>query len=251
MKGNCKQCGQPCCDKCGSSPCSHEVKPSYNEIVNSEGELLFVATRATQTISQDLPYFIWGTAYVNNLDASVLAPYLGTGTTVVLSHNANGDLVFTYTNGINTDIITVTTTAQGLISYIEAVQNLQTNYMISNYMLYGVNIDANATFLTQANINTLLTAGIIMQNLDAVTNVGGGKKKHLIIPRSRTMPNNSMPNVVEIFLRREKIKSNTVWINKFAKTSLDPAPAISNAFTIFISDTVNMNEEAEKIAQCL
>ncbi|MGZ4038660.1 MAG: hypothetical protein ACXVPQ_12585, partial [Bacteroidia bacterium] len=67
---------------------------------------------------------------------------------------------------------------------------------------------------------------------------------------SRTQINNSVKNVIELYMRNEPVKAQTVWIHQFGW--VDPAtitPAqIEYTYTVFISKLINMNREKIRVA---
>lgn len=221
---------------------------SGHPIINSVGELVILCQRKTYALAFDLPYCIWGAMYLNTNFSAVLQPYLPvtvppiTVTTAIVNNNT---IRFTYTNGIETDTIEVTNPDIGLISYPEMLSNLNTNYMRSDFLIFNCNYGTGVAFLTDDQINLIKLGGLYLQQ----TGGTGSKNAQLIIPLSRTSMNNSTTNVTEIYLRREPIKQESVWIHQ-AKYISQPAPPTIlpvYAFTVFISERINVNEEKKAL----
>lgn len=220
-----------------------------NPIIESDGEIVIAFTRQTWNIPFPLPFGFWGTLYINNKNGfgSALAPYLPTGVTVTTNINQNtGDLIFTYTDGINIDTIALRIPSI-LINYAETVESINTTYMKSNYALLQVNAAIGAPFLQNDDIFNLLDPPFIMTKVSALSNTGGSKTRDIIIPRSRMTPSTTMPNIVELHLRHQNIKPDTIWITKFAYVVFaSEPPPITNFLTVFINDIVDLNEDPEQ-----
>lgn len=217
-------------------------------IINSEGEIVIDFTRTSFNIAFPLPFAFWGTLYIgNNNFGAILAPYLPTGVTVTTSINQNnGNLIFSYTDGVNVDTI-VLNIPQGLITYAETLESINTNYMRTNYTLLAVNAANDAPFLQNSDIFLLLNSPLIMTKVSALSNTGGSKTKDIIIPRSRMNPANTQINIVELYLRHQEIKPDTVWITNFNfLTQAEPMP-ISSYITVFIDESFDVNEDFEQV----
>ncbi|MGZ4087105.1 MAG: hypothetical protein ACXVPD_06545 [Bacteroidia bacterium] len=220
-----------------------------NAITLSKGEIIIQVTRQSFTINQPLPYCIWGSLYVNSLSfPQVLEDYLPPGITVTTSVDTN-TLVFTYTDSSlppNSDTITVTVPDISLTSYLEILTNLNTNYMRTNFVVWDCNAGINPPGLQNSDINNLQAQGLYLQQITG----GQNKDVQLIIPKSRTQINNSVKNVIELYMRNEPVKAQTVWIHQFGW--VDPAtitPAqIEYTYTVFISKLINMNREKIRVA---
>lgn len=217
------------------------VNKCPHTISNSDGELVIVVTRDSFNITATLPYCIWGTLYLNTNYGIVLQPYLPVGMTVANATNANGNMVFTYTQGGKVDTITVSVPVIGLISYLEILSNLKTNYMTSCFMTFECNASIDAPLYDNTVIYGMQALGLFIQKVGA----SGDRNTQLIIPKTRRQINNSVINIIEIYLRKEPIKPDTVWIHSIPfVASLQPplsAPPMEYNFTIYIADRVNMN----------
>jgi hypothetical protein len=219
---------------------------SSNEIVRSEGELIITVRRTGFTLHDDLPYCVWGALYVNS-KYNILQPYLTSGITFTTTIDPAGDVIFHYTDGKTTDTITISTGGQTLVSYAEEVTNLNTNFMRSNYMLFSVNTDIGAALLANSDIDTMLNAGLTIQQIDGM----GAVNKNLIVPRSRRMINNSIYNLVEIYLPKptQPIKQTTAWVQKFPYiASVSEQSFLTSAYIIFINKRFTINRKRPVIA---
>ncbi len=221
----------------GCGGCTHPISASV-------GELIIQVRRNSFNIHETLPYCIWGSIYAETNYGVILQPYLPTGVTVS-NTNSNGTVVFTYTKGILTDTITVGVTPLSPISYGEVLSNLKNNYMESCFMVYNCNSENNAPNFDNNNIFDLQSGGLFLITVGA----DGNKSVEVIVPNTRRQINNSVTNMIELYLRKAPIKPDTVWVHQFVYFSLgggDPPPVtppIENTFTVFFSDRVDLNLE--------
>ena len=216
----------------GCCKCPHPISQSV-------GELVLIVTRSSFSINAALPYGIWGSIYSQASSYGVvLQPYLPTGVTVT-SANTNDGVLFTYTQGLAVDTIRVTVPTIGLISYLEVVNNLKTNYMSSCLAVFNCNAANNAPFLSNEQIYDLQSGGLYLQKVGAT----GDKSAELIIPTTRRQLNNSIPNVIEIYLRNTPIKAETVWVHQFpwVQPQEPPVPLVFQ-WTVFFSERFDANE---------
>jgi hypothetical protein len=135
---------------------------------------------------------------------------------------------------------------EGLISYSEEIESINTSYMKTNYCLLSVNSAIDAPFLGNSDIYTLLDAPIIMTKVSALSVTGGSKTKVVIVPRSRNTPQNTQLNVVELYLRHQEIKPDSVWITTFPFIALGgEGGSLQNYLTVFIDEIFDVNEQPE------
>lgn len=221
-----KNCG--CINKCPHT------------ISNSVGELVIVVTRKTFTLPVTLPYCIWGTLYAQTNFGVVVTPYIPvvvpaiTGTSIT---TPQGNLQFIYTNGDTTDIIEVSVPGIGLISYLEILSGLKTNYFNTCFMTFDCNSKNDAITLDNSDILRIQSEGLFLQKVGGT----GNKDAQLIIPKSRRQINNSIMNIIEIYLRNEPIKPETVWVHSIPFINVMGYTNHEYNFTIYISDKVDMN----------
>lgn len=227
-----KKCSSCCCS------CGDKKKSSGNAITDSLGEMVVYVRRNTFNLQNiDLPYGIWGALYINNNYGAVLAPYLPIGVTVTNTVRPDGSVRFTYTDGVHTDTIDVFTQANYLITYAEMIANQNTNYMESNFMIMDCNAAVNATSLPNSTIYGLQSTQLILNSIGGL----GESDKQIIIPKSRKMINNSVPNIIEMYLRHEPIKQDTIWVHIFGGQAIPLETVITFSWTVFIHKNYNMN----------
>lgn len=214
-------------------------------ISQSQGEHVITMVRESFFIQQPLPYPIWGQLYLQGNFQTILQQYLnlipGPPITVTQSINSAGNLVLTYTNGIETDTIVIGVPSIGLIAYSEILSGLKTNYWRSCYMLFNCNAGTITNTYDNAIIYGIQKLGLFLQAVGGT----GNKDAQLIIPFNRQSINNSVINITEIYLRNEPIKPDSVWVHSFpwldfAGMGLPNRPLEYN-FTVFISEVVDMN----------
>lgn len=211
-----------------------------NSIVRSKGEYTIVVVRAGFKIRYDLPYCIWGTMYLNgNNFGAALKDYLPPGvtcTTTVDKENIN----FVYTDGINTDVIQVFAIPGNMISYPEMLASLNTNYMKTELVYFCNNTQVgNLPILTDEQNKILQAQPLIPTKLGSI----GAKSMELITPLSRQLPNNTVRDVLEISMKKQDIRPETVWIHKFAWLKLTEKNVLVFYWQIFFNDIINTNEE--------
>lgn len=209
---------------------------SGNSVTRSKGELVITVTRTSFNLPFDLPYCIWGALYVNTNFGVVLQPYLPAGITVRTGTDDN-IISFIYTDGILTDVIQVTIPSAGIINYLAILSSLNTNYMRTEFMLFDCNAANDGTIITDQQIKKSQSNPLYLQTVSG----GGMKEAQVIIPSSRTNINNSVKQIIEVYLRNEPVKPETVWIHNFAYLLL--MGSLQYSFTVFISERVNMNSE--------
>ena len=221
-----------------------DCKCSGNSIVRSKGEYTIVVVRNGFRIKEDLPYCIWGTMYLNGQNFSTaINQYLPVG--VTCSSVVSGEnIIFTYTNGLVTDIIQVFAIPTALVSYPEMLANLNTNYMKTELVYFCNNTQVgNLPILTAEQNKILQGAPLYLQTLGSM----GSKNNELITPLSRQMPNNSVKDVIEISMRKQDIKPQTVWVHKFAYVTLTERNTLVFYWQIIFNEIVNMNEERQSL----
>lgn len=222
---------------CGcANKCPHTIS-------NSVGEYVIKVVRQSYVLPFDLPYCIWGTLYVNSNYGVVLAPFLPAGITVSNSITATGDILFTFANGPDTDTILVSMPSFSLITYVEMLSGLKTNYMKSCFMTFDCNAANDPDILDNSLILQTQNLGLFLQSVGGT----GDKRAQLIIPKSRRQINNSVMNIIEIYLRNEPIKPETVWIHSMPYYTIGGAPPIKLQeynFTVYITETVDINRKA-------
>jgi hypothetical protein len=216
---------------------------SGNSINRSEGEYTIIVVRSGFTLHFDLPYIILGSMYLpGNNFATGLQEYLPPGitvTTVQTVFGGNPAIAFIYTDGIDTDNIILFSVPDAMLSYPELLSNLNTNYMRSELMYFCNNTQVpGLPLLTDAQNKLIQSKPLFLQKL------GMGKKANEVItPLSRKLANNSVSDLIEISLRHQEIKPNTVWVHKFAYLHLTEHRDLVFYWQIIFNEIINMNDE--------
>lgn len=219
---------------------------SPNSIVRSKGEFLIQVLREGFTIHKPLPYCIWGAIYLNaNNFATVLQPY-NTGM-IITTAIVNGNIVFTYQEGPFIDRITVSANPNSLISYAEMLANLNTSFLRSEVSYFSNNTEASVLPILSDQNNAKLQLQPLF-----LTKIGGGgeKKNEMIVPYSRRLQNNSLKDVIELTMRNQEIKADTVWIHQFGYiTQGGNFDTLQFSFLVVINEIINLNDEKRSIAE--
>jgi len=223
-----------------------------NPITASKGELVINVVRESFNVQADLPYCIFGTLYIGTRFGNVLTSYLfgvstANGPVTVTAAIVNNAIQFTYSDTVETDIITVSSPSISLISYLEALENINQNIMKTNYVLFDCNAGSGAPTLDNTSIYTLKSGGLFLQKSGGE----GDKQQHLIIPQPRTTTGSTQINLVDLYMNNEPVKPDTVWVHQFkylAPAAFGGAAArIQFDYTVFISERVNLNKEEIKL----
>lgn len=222
-------------------------KCSGNSIVRSKGEYTILVKRNSFRIKFDLPYCLWGTMYLSGQNFSTaVKDYLPVGVTCSSAIVANETIVFTYSDGVNTDKIIVQAIPTSLVSYPELLANLNTSYMKTELVYFCNNAKiGNPITLSAAQNNVLQAQPLFLQKLGSM----GSKENELITPATRKIPNNTLPDVLELSMRKQDIRAQTVWVHKFAYIKLTEATKLLFYWQILFNDVVNLNEERSDNAE--
>ncbi len=212
-----------------------------NSIVRSKGEYTIVVARNGFKIKEDLPYPIWGTLYLQSQNfATAVKDYLPAGVTcssVVSGENIN----LSYTDGVNTDTISIFAIPTGLLSYPEMLTSLNTAYLKSELAYFCNNTQVgNLPLLTDQQNKICQAQPLYLSKIGGL----GNKGNELITPLSRHLPNNSVKDLIEVSLRKQDIMADTVWIHKFAYINMTEKSLLVFYWQIIINEIVNMNKKA-------
>lgn len=195
-------------------------------IANSKGDLNLTVTRGSANINSPLPFVLFGS---NDFDAgyiSTLASFMSNlpaGTTVAVSVSSTGNVVFTYTNGANVDVITVSNL--GNINYRSFLSSMDNNYFATKYFLASISDETyNLVQYAQPLFFGLLSA------------LGMTKANQLVF-RSRTNSWQYRKDRVEVVLPEQTITPDF----SFAM-SIVAVANFSMGFDFFMSQRVNMNK---------
>jgi len=213
---------------------------SGNSIVRSKGEFTIVVIRRTFKLNVDLPYCLWGTIYLNGKNfATPLQNFLPAGITVTSTINASNVIIFSYTDGVDTDTIEVLGLPTNQVDYLEMLANLNTNYLKTELVYYNCNTSKNPPLLTDSQITDLQQQPLYMQKIGGLSS----KDTQSIIPLTRKLPNNTIKDIIELSMRKQDIKPETVWVHIFANVMMTEPKKLVFYWQIIINDIVNMNEE--------
>lgn len=212
-----------------------------NSIVRSKGEYTIVVARNGFKIKEDLPYPIWGTLYLQSQNfATAVKDYLPAGVTCsssVVGENIN----LSYTDGVNTDTISIFANPTSLLSYPEMLTSLNTAYLKSELAYFCNNTQVgNLPLLTDQQNKICQAQPLYLSKIGGL----GNKGNELITPLSRHLPNNSVKDLIEVSLRKQDIMADTVWIHKFAYINMTEKSLLVFYWQIIINEIVNMNKKA-------
>jgi hypothetical protein len=221
-----------------------DCKCAGNSIVRSKGEYTIVVLRQGFKTKQDLPYPLWGTLYLQSQNfATAVKDYLPAGMTC--TSTVNGDTVtLEYTFGGFVDRIQIFAIPTSLLSYPEMLTGLNTAYFKSELVYFCNNSQIpNLPILTDKQNKKLQASPLYLTKIGGL----GDKANELITPLSRKLPNNSVDNLIEISLRKQDIKPDTVWIHNFAYINMTEKKVLVFYWQIILNDIVNMNKQAFKL----
>ena len=221
-----------------------ECKCSGNSIVRSKGEYTIIVARNGFKIKEDLPYPIWGTLYLQSQNfATAVKDYLPAGITCT-SDVSGENINLHYTDGVNTDDISIFAIPTGLLSYPEMLTSLNTAYLKSELAYFCNNTQVgNLPLLTDQQNKKCQAQPLYLTKIGAL----GSKGNELITPLSRRQANNSVKDVIEVSLRKQDIMTDTVWIHKFAYINMTEKSLLVFYWQIIINEFVSMNKQAFKM----
>lgn len=159
-------------------------------IMESAGDLNITVTRDGANIASALPYVIFG---LNDFAAqyySTLSSFLPAGVSVAITTSTTGSIVFTYTDGVHTDVITVA--FQGKTNYASFLQALNQNFFKTKYIQYTI---SDATQLAQYNQ---------MLNFGEISALGAAKANQLL-PITRRRATDFVTTIIEILLPEQSV----------------------------------------------
>jgi hypothetical protein len=121
------------------------------------------------------------------------------------------------------------------------LSNLRTNYLRSEVSYFSNNTEVRVLpALSTSNNAILQNAPLYLQKIGG----DGDKKNEMIKPFSRRLQNNSVPDVIELTMRNQEIKSDTVWVHKFAYIAQGGNfDTLQFSFLVIINESLNLNEE--------
>jgi hypothetical protein len=217
---------------------------SGNSIVRSKGEYTIIVARNGFKIQEDLPYPIWGTLYLQNqsFDTAV-RDFLPPGVTCV-SSVVGENINLAYTQGANTDNISIFAIPGNLLSYPEMLSGLNNQFLKTELAYFCNNTQVgNLPLLTDQQNKKCQAQPLYIKKIGGLSNV----QNELITPLSRHLPNNSVKDVIELSLRKQEIHPDTIWIHKFAYINMTEKNLLVFYWQIIINEFVNLNNKAFKI----
>lgn len=194
-------------------------------VASSKGDLNLTVTRRGNSINAPLPFIMFGANDLNAGYISTLNGLLGNlppGTTVAVSTAANGDIVFTYVNGVSTDTVTISNL--GNINYKAFLASMNNNYFKTKYMLVSI---------SDENQNLIQFAQPLFYGL--LSSLGMTQANQVVF-RSRTNSWQYRKDRIELVMPEQKITPDF----SFAM-SIVAVDNFSMGFDIFMSDRVNLN----------
>ena len=103
-------------------------------MTTSKGDLNITVTRETSKVPFNLPYILFDLNGYTSSYVSTMKQYLPTGVSMTATPDpANGDVLLTYTDGVNTDKVRISLTGSQ-ISYSEFLQSMNQNFFKTQYI---------------------------------------------------------------------------------------------------------------------
>lgn len=194
-----------------------------NLIAESRGDLNITVKREGTAIAFDLPYILFGLNGFQSSFISTIRPYLPAGVTMSASSDpATGDMLLTYTDGVNTDVVRVSLTGSQ-ISYMEFLENMNSNFFKTKYIRQEYPNDASLLDSVSHAINFGLLSAL------------GARSANNLLPRARRKTSDFNTFIVDLFMAEQKITSDFSFVQKIIqkKTTI--------AWDVVMSQRVNLN----------
>lgn len=195
-------------------------------IANSKGDLNLTITRDGVSIDAPLPFILFGSndftaGYVDTLKG--LLSGLPPGTTVAVTSDAVGNIVFTYTNGMNVDTVTVNNL--GNISMKSFLASMNNNFFKTKYFLVSISDETKnlIQFAQPLFFGKLSSLGMTQANQ--------------LVFRSRTNSWQFRKDRVEVVLPEQSIVPDFSFAMSIIK-----ADGFSIGFDLFMSERSNLNK---------
>jgi hypothetical protein len=190
------------------------------------GDINITVSRATVTIATPLPYILFNVNGLSSSFKSTIGQYLPSGTTVVASSDpATGDLLLTFTNGANSDVVRISLTGSQ-ISYTEFLQNMNQNFFKTRYIKQSYVNDANLLLATSQQIQFGLLSAL------------GSKNANNLLPRSRSLTTDYQPFNINLLLPEQKVTADFSFVQNIlnvANTTI--------GWDVFFSARTNLNSK--------
>jgi hypothetical protein len=206
--------------------------PSFinKTMTDSVGDLNITITRETSKVPFNLPYILFDLNGYSSNYISTIRQYLPGGVTMTASADpATGDVLLTYTDGVNTDIVRISLTGSQ-ISYSEFLQSMNQNFFKTHYVRQEYQNDNTLLLQVSQTIRFGLLSSLGMKNANN------------LLPRSRRLNSDYQTNIINLFLPEQQITADFSFVQNIIRSGVD-APVVL-AWDIFMSERTNMNNAA-------
>lgn len=203
--------------------------PSFinKTMTDSVGDLNITITRQTGTIAFALPYVLFDLNGYSSNYISTVKQYLPAGVTMTASADpATGDVLLTYTDGVNTDIVRISLTGSQ-ISYSEFLQSMNQNFFKTHYIRQEYQNDATLLLQVSQTIRFGLLSSLGMKNANN------------LLPRSRRLNSDFQTNIINLFLPEQQITADFSFVQ-----NIIAGVGVTLAWDVFMSERTNMNNAA-------
>jgi len=196
-------------------------------MTTSKGDLNITVTRETSKIAANLPYILFDLNGYTSSYVSTMKSYLPSGVTMSAAPDAStGDILLTYTNGVDTDKVRISLTGSQ-ISYSEFLQSMNSNFFKTQYIRQEYQNDANLLSAVSQTINFGLLSALGMNN------------KNNLLPRSRRLNDDYQTFIINLFLPEQKITSDFSFVQNIIRGVGEAQVVI--AWDVFMSERTNLN----------
>ena len=192
-------------------------------ITGSKGDLNLTVKRNSINIEAPLPFVLFGLNDFQAKYVSTLKGFLPSGVTVTVASDADGNVVFTYTSGLDVDTITVS--FSGANNYTSFLQAMNQNYFKTKYMLVSISDEAQRL----AAFSQTLNYGV----LSAL----GAKAANQLMLRSRIMTWDFQKDRVNVLMPEQKVTADFGFV-----MNMIAVDEFTMGFDVYMSDRVNLNQ---------
>lgn len=194
-------------------------------ITGSQGDANISIVRTGASIAKPLPYVLFGLQSYASKFASILPQYIPTGLTCVVTTDNVGNLVFTYSDGENTDVITVS--YNGNICYVDFLNAQNQNYFTTKYIKYDISDETYRTIQYKEMINFGLSSAL------------GAKNANQLQPSSRRMSWDFQKDIVNILIPEQRVTADFSFIQNIIAVD-----GFTVTWDIFMATRENLNNIA-------
>ena len=199
----------------------------HDVMTRGDGDLNITVTRASNNIAGiPLPYILFNFNGFASSFISTLKQYLPTGVTVSASSDpANGDMLLTYVApGPLTDIVRVSLTGSQ-ISYMEFLQNMTSNFFMTNFIRQEYPNDSNLLLAVSQTIRFGLLSAM------------GAKSENNLLPRARRLTSDYQTFIINLFLPEQKVTTDFSFVQNIIGVA-----NYTIAWDVFFSKRTNLNK---------